>query len=524
MKPRPILRTAIATIAVAGMAAGVNAETTLKFVPHSNLNILDPIWTTQYMARNHGYMVYDTLFALDEKNNVKPQMVDKWTVSPDRKAWTFTLCDGLAFHDVAPVTSEDVIASIKRWSARDAMGQKLAAVVDRYEAVDPKTFRIVLKEPYGLVVDSLGKPSSNVPFIMPKRVAETDPTKQISEYVGSGPFVFQKDEWKPGEKAVYRKFGKYKPRSEPPSGLAGGKVVKVDRVEFVILKDPQTMTNAIKAGEVDIVEQAAFEQVPTLRQDKNISVMDWVGGGAYMCRPNHLVAPFNDEKIRLAAIHALGFQEAFLRAQVGNKELYKTCNSMYPCSSPYTSGKGMDYLKKYDVNKVRQEVKASGYDGSPIVILAPTDLQTISKLPIVASQLLKQAGFNVDMQSMDWNSVVSRRARKEPANAGGWNMFCTYWVAPDLYNPIASAPLGGQGEKGWFGWAKDDKVEELRAQFTRAESEAEKKRLAEEIQVQAIKSGFFAPAGEAIFPAAIRTNIKGMVKAPVPVLWNITKQ
>jgi peptide/nickel transport system substrate-binding protein len=395
--------------------------------------------------------------------------------------------------------------------------------VDKYEAVDARTFRIVLKEPYGLVVDSLGKPSSNVPFIMPKRVADTDPTKQIEEYVGSGPFVFQKDQWKPGERAVYTKFAKYKPRAEAPSGLAGGKVVKVDRVDFVILKDPQTMSNAIMAGEVDIVEQAAFEQIPTLRQNKDIQVMDWVGGGAYMCRPNHLVAPFNNEKVRSAAIAAMGNQEAFLRAQVGNKEFYKTCSSLYPCSSPYTSEKGMDYLKKYDIAKIRDQVKASGYDGSPIVIIAPTDLQTINKLPIVASQLLKAAGFNVDLQSMDWNSVVSRRAKRDPANAGGWNMFCTYWVAPDLYNPIASAPMGGQGEKGWFGWAKDDEIERLRDQFSRAGDEAEKKRLAEAIQVRGAQVGLFAPAGEAIFPAAIRTNVKGMVKAPVPVLWNVSK-
>ena len=528
MVRRSLISAAVAAALSLGLAAGAQAQSksdtrTLRFVPHSNLNVLDPIWTTQYMARNHGYMVYDVLFALDEKNQIKPQMVDKWSVSPDRKTWTFTLRDGLMFHDDKPVTSDDVIASLKRWSARDAMGQKLAGFVDQWQAVDAKTFRLVLKEPYGLVLDSFGKPSSNVPFIMPKRVAETDPTKQIEEYVGSGPFVFQKDQWKPGERAVYTKFAKYKPRGEPASGLAGGKVAKVDRVEFVILKDPQTMANAINAGEVDIIEQIAFEQVPNVRQNKNVEVMDWVGGGVYMCRPNHLVAPFNNEKVRLAAIHALGYQEPFLRAQVGSKEFYRTCSSLYPCGTPYASEKGMEFLKKYDIAKIRDEVKASGYDGSPIVVMAPTDLQTISKLPIVASQMLKQAGFNVDMQSMDWNSVVARRAKRDPANAGGWNMFCTYWVSPDVMNPIASAPLTGNGEKGWFGWAKDDELEKLRDQFSRATDEAEKKKLAEAVQVRAAQIGVYAHAGEAIFPSAIRKNVVEMVKAPAPVLWNISK-
>ena len=155
---------------------------------HSDVKIIDPIWTTAYIVRNHGYMIYDTLFAVNDKLEVKPQMVDTWKVSDDKLIYTFTLRDGLKFHDGATVTSEDCIASIKRWASRDAMGQKLMASVKELAAMDAKTFSLTLKEPYGLVLESLGKPSSLVPFIMPKRVADAPGNTQITDTTGSGPF------------------------------------------------------------------------------------------------------------------------------------------------------------------------------------------------------------------------------------------------------------------------------------------------------------------------------------------------
>src|SRR5882672_3241840 len=233
-RPAIALMAAASVVGLVG-AAPAQAQTTIKAVMHSDLKILDPIWTTAYIQRNHGYMIWDTLFAMDEKFEVKPQMVDKYDVSADRLTWTFTLRDGLEWHDGKPVTAEDCVASIKRWAARDSMGQKMMASVMDFEVVDPKTFKMKMKEPYGLVLQSLGKPSSNVPFMMPARVAATDPMQQIKleDVVGSGPFMFKADEWKPGEKTVYVKNPKYKPRAEPASGLAGGKVVKLDKVEWV---------------------------------------------------------------------------------------------------------------------------------------------------------------------------------------------------------------------------------------------------------------------------------------------------
>ena len=224
---------------------------TLKIIPHADLKNTDPIWTTAYITRNHGYMIYDTLFSLDADLQPQPQMVDTWTVSDDGLIYTFTLRDGLRWHDDAPVRAADCVASIRRWGKRDGMGQKLLEFTQSLTVVDDRTFTLTLTEPYGLVLESLGKLSSNVPFMMPERLATTDAFTQISESIGSGPFVFVKDEWIPGSKVVYVRNPAYVPRPEPPSFAAGGKRVHVDRVEWLYIPNPATAQAALAAGEVD---------------------------------------------------------------------------------------------------------------------------------------------------------------------------------------------------------------------------------------------------------------------------------
>jgi peptide/nickel transport system substrate-binding protein len=509
---------------VAAVASASAQDKVLRVVPHSNLNILDPIWTTQYMARNHGYMVYDTLFGTDEKSRVQPQMVDKWSASQDQRQWSFTLREGLEFHDGKPVTGEDVIASLQRWGRRDAMGQKLMSFVERMDSPAPNQFRILLREPCGFVLEALGKPSSNVPFIMPKRVADTPADKQIEDAIGSGPYIFKRDEFKPGDKAVYVKNQKYKPRKESPSGTAGGKHVYVDRVEWnLALRDAQSQVNALANGEVDVIERPAFESYEQLKKVSDVALVNKDPlGFQYMCRFNHLHPPFNNAKVRQAAIAAM-VQEPFLRAQVGIKEFYRPCASMFTCNTPYGSAKGSEIQSKSNMKKAQELVKASGYDGSPVLIMKPTDLASITKLPDVAAQLLRQAGFKVDLQAMDWNSVVSRRAKKEPPAQGGWNIFCTAWVAPDIWNPLANAAIGGAGEKSWFGWPSDPELEKLRDDFARATDEPKKKALAEAIQARAFEIGTHAPLGEYINPLASRKGVTGWVIGPGDIYWNVKK-
>ena len=297
----------------------------LRVVPHSNLTILDPIWTSAYMSRNHGFMIYDTLFGTDEHGKIKPQMVDSWTESPDRRLWTFKLRPGLEFHDGKPVTGEDVIASLQRWGKRDAMGSALMQFVLRMDSPQPDTFRIFLNEANGFMLEALGKQASNVPFIMPRRVAETDAFKQIDEHIGSGPFIFKRDEFKPGDKAVYLKNTRYVPRSEPPSGTSGGKRVYIDRVEWnLALRDTQAQVSALRKGEVDIIETLPFDHFETVKADPTLQIFNHSNvGQQYSARFNHLNKPFDNPKVRQAVLAAFAPQP-FLHAQVGVKELYST--------------------------------------------------------------------------------------------------------------------------------------------------------------------------------------------------------
>jgi peptide/nickel transport system substrate-binding protein len=509
--------------ATSGVALAQN--TVLRIVPHSNLAILDPIWTTAYMSRNHGYMIYDTLFATDEKAQIKPQMVESWTESPDKRLWTFKLRKGLEFHDGKPVTSEDVVASLQRWGKRDAMGSALFQFVLRMDTPSPDTFRIFLNEANGFMLEALGKPSSNVPFIMPKRIADTDAFKQIEEHIGSGPYIFKRDEFKPGDKAVYLKNPKYVPRSEPPSGTAGGKHVYVDRVEWnLALRDAQAQINALQKGEIDILEQLPFDHYEAAKKDPNIQLPKYANLGlSYMARFNHLAKPFDNVKVRQAVIAAFS-QEPFLRAQVGVKDLYKSCYSLFICGSPFGSLAGSELQSKSNMKKAQDLLKASGYDGTPIVVLKPTDLASIQKLPDVAAQLLRQAGFKVDLQAMDWQTLVGRRAKKDAPDKGGWHMFLTAWGAFDVWNPISNPAMDTRGEKStWFGWATDEKMVELRNQFMRATDEGVKKKLADQIHARAFDQALYVGLGEFDQPMAARKNISGFFVTNGNIYWNLKK-
>ncbi len=516
------------TLAAFGLLAAsltaANAQATLKAVMHSDLKIVDPIWTTAYITRNHGYMIYDTLFAMDEKGEIKPQMVDKYDVSADKLTYTFTLRDGLSWHDGAPVTAEDCIASIKRWSAKDSLGQKVMSFVDTLTAQNPKTFTIKLKEQTGLLIFALGKPSSNVPFMMPKRVAETDPNTQISDFTGSGPFVFKREEWKPGDKAVYVKFDKYKPRSEPASGLAGGKTVKVDRVEWLAISDHQQAVNALLAGEIDYIEGPPHDLLPLMKSDRNVKLVDWNPlGNQYTFRPNHLHKPFDNPKVRQALWYAFN-QKDFLQAVIGDETYYKVCKAMFVCGTALATDAGMNGLLESNFQKARELLKEAGYDGTPVVLMHSTDLVVLNNLAPVAKSLMERAGFKVDMQSMDWQTVVARRAKKDPPNAGGWNAFLTSWVSADILNPVMAGFVNAGCDKAMFGWPCDAEIEKLRDQYARETDPAKQKEIAAAVQRRNTEFTTHLFLGQWYQPAAVRRNIEGIPTAPVPVFWNVEKK
>jgi len=497
---------------------------TITAVMHADLR--EPgAQTTAYIVRDFGYMIYDTLLAEDADFKIQPQMAE-WKVSDDHLTYTFTLRDGLKWHDGTPVTAEDCVASLQRWGKADGMGQKLMDFTARLEASDARTITLKLKQPYGLVLESIGKPSSFVPFMMPRRLAETPAGKPLPELIGSGPFKFVAAEFQPGVKAVFEKNTDYVPRQEPPSWTAGGKVVKVDRVEWITMADAQTAVNALQSGDIDFMEAPSFDFLPALEADKELKVETLNKFGLQtLGRMNFLQPPFDNVKIRRAAFLAMN-QKDVLDALVGNPDYYKICGAVFVCDTPLATDVGSESLVKGNgMAAARRLLAESGYDGTPIVIMAPGDVVTLKAPPIVAAQLLREAGFKVDVQVTDWGTVLSRRANKKPAKAGGWNMFFTYSAAADVINPIVNFSIGGKGENGgWFGWSKDDRIEALREAFALASTPEEQKKIAADIQQEAYDQVIYIPLGQFVQPSVWRRSLSGVLDGPAtPIFWNIDK-
>src|SRR5665213_2429704 len=525
-RPAIVSRVALSALALStALAVSLPAQAkTITAVMHGDLRTPGML-TTAYIVRDFGYMVYDTLLAEDANFKIQPQMAD-WKVSDDKLTYTFTLRDGLKWHDGTPVTAEDCVASLKRWGKADGMGQKLMDFTASLEATDAKTITLKLKEPYGLVLESIGKPSSLVPFMMPKRLAETPPGKPIPEQIGSGPFKFGQAEFQPGVKVVYEKNKDYVPRKEPPSWTSGGKVVKVDRVEWITMPDAQTAVNALQSGDIDFMEIPSFDILTVLAANKDIKVETLNKlGFQTVGRMNFLLPPFDNVKVRRAALLAMN-QKDVLDALIGYPEYYKICGAFFVCGTPLATDVGSETLVKGNgMAEAKKELAASGYDGTPIVIMAPGDVVTLKAQPVVAAQLLREAGFKVDLQATDWGTVISRRTSQKPVKEGGWNMFFTNWAGADLVNPIVNFAIGGQGTKGgWFGWAEDPKIEQLKNDFAHASSLDEQKKIASSIQQEAYDQVIYIPLGQFVQPSAWRKSLTGVLDGPAtPIFWNIDK-
>ncbi|RAH97290.1 ABC transporter substrate-binding protein [Acuticoccus sediminis] len=512
------------TLAAMLLAAGATmsvtaaqAQSVLRVVPYADLRNLDPVWTTAMITQHHAYMIYDTLFSYDVDLNPQPQMVGDYSVSDDGLTYTFTLRDGLKFHDGSPVTAEDAVASIVRWEARDNGGGALQGVTESLSPVDEDTFELKLSEPYGLVLDTLA--SLTGPFIMPKAVAETDPFEQVKSYIGSGPFVFNEAEWVPGNRVVYDKFEDYVPRDEPPSGAAGGKVAKVDRVEWLYLPDPGTAMAALMNGEVDYWEAPPVDLVPVLEANPDVAVDTQDPFGLIIIlRPNHLYPPFDKKEARQALQYMVD-QTEYMTAMVGNPKYWQTCASLMMCNTPgETSAGNAEIMVKGDMAKAK-ELMDKAYDGETVVVMHPTDHPSGPAALITAAKL-RELGVNVELQAMDWATLTSRRASKNEPSNGGWSIFHTR-TGVGSASPVTHLGIAA-GETAWFGWPSNEKIEELRIAWGKEPDPEKRAEIMDELQVEMMDYAPFVMLGQYQMPSAWRSNVSGVVKGAVLGFWNVS--
>ena len=511
-------------------ASEVAAQTVLRLIAQSDLTVLDPVFSTSNITSNHGYMVYDQLFGLDGKRVPQPQMVETHAKSADGLVWKFKLRGGLKFSDGSRVEAKDVVASVKRWAGRHAAGRTVMTRVKELVATGADTFEFRFSQPFAPLLAALAEPETPL-FIMREQEANTDVNQQIKEVVGSGPFLFLREEWRPGSKAVYRKNPDYVPRKEPADGFAGGRIAKVDRVEWIYLPDPTTATQALIRGEGDLMEIPPTDLIPVLEKDPNIvlKVIDKTGTQAII-RPNHLHPPFNNAKARQALLYIVGDQQDTLAAMVGRRELEVPCWAVFVCKTSLETTTGVgDWAKgdrKANLEKAKQLLKESGYDGRAIVMLDPTDQALIHKAVLVVAQGLREAGATVDLQAMVWTTLLARRQVKDPplTTPGGWNTFSTWGggviIGNPLANPWAASPCDG---KNWFGWVCDEELERMRLEFITAVG-PQRDELAKRYQTRFYETVPYILLGQYLAPIAHRKSLTGLLETPRLVLWNIEKK
>ncbi|HUA54608.1 MAG TPA: ABC transporter substrate-binding protein [Candidatus Sulfotelmatobacter sp.] len=525
MKRRAFLRST-ALVAAGALAAPVRsaraATRALRFVPTSDLANFDPIWSPAYVARNAGLLVWDMLYGVDRALRPQRQMVESEELSADGLTWTFRLRPGLAFHDGAPVLARDAVASINRWAAREPMGGTIKAIENELVALDDRTFRWSLRKPFPKLLLALGKITTPCCFIMPARIAATDPFKPIGEYVGSGPMRFARDEWVPGGRAVFERVPSYVPRPEPASWLAGGKRILVDRIEWLVMPDPSTAAAALLSGEVDWLERAIPDVLPMLQENRDLTVdiADPLGGVGVLLL-NHLFPPFDDVRARRAMLMAIS-QADYMHVFVGDDDrLWKQMPGYFTPGTPLYTDAGGDILegpRKLDAAK--RLLAESGYAGAPVTVMAAQDLPAHRAWGDVTVALLKRLDVEVEYVAVDWGTLIARRMRKSPPDQGGWNLCITSLAGVDCADPTNKL-IRARGDLPVNGWANSPPVEAEVGAWFDAASLDEERAAVRRLNKVALDYVVYAPLGCFLGHVAWRKTVTGIEQAPVPLFWNV---
>jgi peptide/nickel transport system substrate-binding protein len=530
MDRRTFLQSAarVGAFAAAGFAAPAvsqgTAARTVRLVPHADLANFDPIWTTAYIARNAGLLVWDTLYGVDARLEPQRQMVEAEEVSSDGLTWTFRLRPGLKFHDGEPVLARDAVASINRWAVRDPIGQMLKAIENEIVVADDRTFRWTLNKPFPKMLLALGKLGTPCCFVMPARIAATDPFKQISEYVGSGPMRFVHGDWVPGVKSAFEKSADYVPRQEEASWMAGGKRITAERIEWIVMPDASTAAAALQTGEIDWWEQPTPDLLALLRRNRNVTVdiADPVGQVGCLAI-NHLFPPFDDARARRAILMAMS-QEEYMRAFIGgDATLWKPLPGYFAPGTPLYNEEGGDILKgPRRLDAARKLLAESGYAGQPIVCMAAQDLPHHKAWGEVTVDLLKRLGVNVDFAAVDWGTVVARRAQKNAPTQGGWHLYHTAFYGVDCAAPTNTF-LRANGTVTVNGWAKSPQVEAQIAAWFEATSLEEERAAARPLNRAFLDYVVYAPLGWYLRHYAWRRSLTGVTQGPLPFFWGVSK-
>lgn len=525
MQRRNVLRLATSGLALLAAPRTVRSEApkVLRFVPNSDLVILDPVWTGARPTRNHGYLVFDTLYGLDENFTARPQMAAGHTIEDDGRRWTITLRSQLRFHDGEPVRGRDVAASIRRFCARDGFGQLLMGVTHELSAPDDQRVVFRLKKPFPHLATALAGSTLYMPCIMPERLAATDPFKPVTDMVGSGPFRFLVTEHAVGNRSVYERFSGYVPAGDgAPSFLAGPKTVHFDRVEWISIPDAATVAAALRAGEVDWWDIPPPDLRPILARDRNLKLTtSQVQRAMCIMRFNHLLSPFDSPAIRRALLGAVDQADAMQAINGTDQTGWHDRIGLFCSGTPLANDAGIEVMSApRDYARVRRALTDAGYRGEPVVALDAVDVPGLHAISLVGADALRRVGMNVDIQSMDFATMVRRRGNRQPPERGGWNVFCGVLDNSSSFTPASNPGLRCDGAAAWDGWPTSARIEELRRSWLDAADLDAERRICREMQMQFWQDVPYIPLGEYTQWTCFRSTLAGVPKG-FPLFYGV---
>jgi peptide/nickel transport system substrate-binding protein len=427
---------------------------------------LDTHTTTATIAYQLAWHIFETLYTYDRQYQPIPHLAEGHTVTPDGRRYTIALRKGVKFHNGKELTAADAAASVNRWGRLHTTGKTIFKSVEAVEAKDPHTLVIHLKEPSGSLLFALASPYL---AIHQKSVIDAAGEQPIKDYVGTGPFRFV--EHRPDRHIRLARFKEYSARAEPPDGLGGKRTAYVDEIRFVPVPDVAVRIAGVESGEYHFGQTLKPDQYDRLKANPKIELPIVKPAAWITAAPNHKQGVMTNKKIRQAMQAALDM-EPVMQGALGHKAFFRVDGALYfPEQGVFHSQVGVTGYNLKNKERARALLKEAGYAGQPVRWITTKEYDYMYNSAVVAKQQMEDVGFKVDLQVLDWATVVQRRSKPEL-----WDVFTTGIT----FNPDPA--LTSNLQCNWPGWWCHEEKERLLAELIRESDPKKRRAIIERIQ------------------------------------------
>jgi peptide/nickel transport system substrate-binding protein len=433
-----------ALLAVAACAALTGASVFAQTRTHATLAMvaepqtLDPMASTADLVGTIMQHVYETLYTFDAKWNVVPMLAETLPkVSADGKSYSITLRKSVMLHNGRELNADDVVASLQRWIEQSPRGKAVGKELDSIKANGTHGVEIVLKQPYAPLIAQLALPSGMAAIMAKESIATP-----LASFVGTGPYQFK--ERKPDAYVLLTRFDKYSARKEAPNGYGGKREAAIQELRFVPVPNANTRVEGALAGQYDFADLLPVEALPRLEKSggKTLPILTPSFGFPYLVL-NTKEGVAANQAIRQAVQIALGEGE-MLAAGFGDTRFFTAEGNHFPKGSPYYSTAGTDRYNQRNAKVAKEAAEKAGYKGEPIRVLTSRQYDFHYNMALLMAEQLKRAGFKVDMNVVDWATLVQRRNDSKL-----WDIYITH--SGQFPEPMLSPPQLGDGAPGWWG-------------------------------------------------------------------------